>query len=211
MSNCNCPLPTHLEDIGAQGCPFNVGQIQRVIITRASNSTFPLTIASADPAVLATWTPLLTAADDTKVVKTPLVGGNPAIVGGSAITQGGNDNSTLNGEVEVTGTESSVFTADFKDLEPAIARAIKLLKCESVKVFFVNDAGDIIGLQNKVNPATITTFDGVTVNGKSFFLSDRNNSGFGQKDVNTLSFNLAPGWDDYLMKVTPTDFNALTF
>jgi len=207
MSNCNCPLPTHLEDIGAQGCPFNVGQIQRVIITRASNSTFPLTIASADPAVLATWTPLLTAADDTKVVKTPLVGGNPAIVGGSAITQGGNDNSTLNGEVEVTGTESSVFTADFKDLEPAIAKAIKDLKCESVKVFFVNDSGDIIGISKDSG----TTFDGLTVNGKSFFLSDRNNSGFGQKDVNTLSFNLAPGWDDYLMKVTPTDFNALTF
>ncbi len=132
MSNCNCPLPTELQDIGAQGCPFNVGQIQRVIITRANNSVFPVTIASSDPAVIGTWTPLLSANDDTKVVKTPLVGGNPAIVGGSAITQGGNDNSTLNGEVEVTGTESSVFTADFKDLEPAIARAIKLLKCESV-------------------------------------------------------------------------------
>ena len=65
MSNCNCPLPTALEDIGAQGCPFNLGQLQRVIITRASNSTFPVTIASADPAVLATWTPLLSASDDT--------------------------------------------------------------------------------------------------------------------------------------------------
>jgi len=207
MSNCNCPLPTHLEDIAASGCPFNLGQLQRVIITRASSATFPITVGTSNPNALATWTPLLTAADDTKVVKTPLVGGNPAIVGGSAITQGGNDNSTLNGEVEVTGTESSVFTADFKDLEPAIARAIKFLKCESVKVFFVNDSGDIIGISKDSG----TTFDGITVNGKSFFLSDRNNSGFGQKDVNTLSFNLAPGWDDYLMKVTPTDFNALTF
>ena len=210
MNNCNCPLPTHLEDIGAQGCPFNVGQIQRVIITRASNSTFPVTISSSDPAVIGTWTPLLTASDDTKVVKTPL-GTSPTIVGGSAITQGGNDNSTLNGEVEVTGTELSVFTADFKDLSPAIARAIKLLKCESLKIFFVNNSGDIIGLQNKTTPAVITTFDGIPVNGKSFFLSDKNNSGFGERDVNALSFNLAPGWDDYLMKVTPADFNALTF
>ena len=207
MSNCNCPLPSALTDIAATGCPFNLGQLQRVIITRASSAFFPATVATSNPNLLATWTPLLTAADDTKVVKTPLIGGNPAIVGGSAITQGGNDNSTLNGEVEVTGTESSVFTADFKDLEPTIAKAMKDLKCESVKVFFVNDAGDIIG----VSKDSGTTFDGLTVNGKSFFLSDRNNNGFGQKDVNTLSFNLAPGWDDYLMKVTPTDFNALTF
>jgi len=123
MSNCNCPLPSALTDIAATGCPFNLGQLQRVIITRSASSIFPATVASSDPAVLATWTPLLTAADDTKVVKTPLIGGNPAIVGGSAITQGGNDNSTLNGEVEVTGTESSVFTADFKDLEPAITKS----------------------------------------------------------------------------------------
>lgn len=207
MSNCNCPLPSALTTIDAAGCPFNLGQLQRVIITRASSSEFPMTVATSNPNVLATWTPLFTASDDTKVVKTPLVGGNPAIVGGSAITQGGNDNTTLNGEVEVTGTESSVFTADFKDLEPALARAIKDLKCESLKVFFVNDAGDIIGVENEAG----TTFDGLTVNGKSFFLSDRNNNGFGQKDVNTLSFNLAPGWDNYLTKVTPTDFNALTF
>ena len=89
------------------------------------------------------------------------------------LRKGGNDNTTLNGEVEVTGTESSVFTADFKDLEPALARAIKDLKCESLKVFFVNDAGDIIGVENEAG----TTFDGLTVNGKSFFLSDRNNNG----------------------------------
>ena len=149
MSNCNCPLPTALTTIAATGCPFNLGQLQRVLITRASNTEFPMTIATSDPALLATWTPLLSATDDTKVVKTPLVGGNPVISGGAAITQGGNDNSTLNGEVEVTGTESSVFTADFKDLEPAIARAIKLLKCESLKVFFVNDSGDIIGVENE--------------------------------------------------------------
>ena len=207
MSNCNCPLPSALTTIDAAGCPFNMGQLQRVIITRAASSEFPMTVATSNPNVLATWTPLFTASDDTKVVKTPLVGGNPAITGGAAITQGGNDNSTLNGEVEVTGTESSVFSADFKDLEPALARAMKELKCESLKIFFVNDAGDIIGVSEDAG----VTFDGITVNGKSFFLSDRSNNGFGQKDVNTLSFNLAPGWDDYLLKVTPTDFNALTF
>ena len=89
MSNCNCPLPSALTTIDAAGCPFNLGQLQRVIITRASSSEFPMTVATSNPNVLATWTPLFTASDDTKVVKTPLVGGNPAIVGGSAITQGG--------------------------------------------------------------------------------------------------------------------------
>ena len=205
MSNCNCPLPTALTTIDAQGCPFNLGQLQRIFITRKTNSTFPMTVASTDPALAASWTSLYSAVDDTKVVKTPLVGGNPQIVGGAAITQGGNDNSTLNGEVEVVGTESSVFSADFKDLSPAIATAMKTLKCEDLLIFFVNDNGDIIGTSEDGG----TTFTGISVNGKSFFLSDRSNTGIGAKDVNTLSFNLAPGWDDYLTKVDAS-FNALT-
>ena len=206
MSNCNCPLPTALSDIPNQTCPVNMGQIQRVFITRASSSALPMTIATEDQTLQATWNVLFNAVNDDKVIKTPLIGGNPQIVGGNAITQGGNDNSTLNGEVEVTGTESSVFSADFKDLSPAIERAMKDLKCESLKVFFVNDAGEIMGVENELG----TTFDGFVVNGKSFFLTDRNNNGFGQKDINTLSFNLAPGYSDFLKKVVPTDFNALT-
>ena len=86
MSNCNCPLPS-LQAIPGSTCPFELGQLSRFIITKKASSIFPLTVGSSatdDPTLAAFWTALEAPGitDDTAIVKTPIIGGDPEITGG---------------------------------------------------------------------------------------------------------------------------------
>jgi len=208
MANCNCPLPTALTTIAEDSCPFNMNQISRFFITRASNATFPLTVgatASDDPTLAAFWATLTAAADDTKVVLSPVVGGDPVIAGGEVLTSGGNDNTTFNGQIENNGTGASTFTCVFKQLTPAQARTMKDLECETLKVFMVNNEGKIFSISQDAG----VTVDGITVS--ALGLGDRNNTGFNSKDTHAFSFSLPPRWDDYLYEIAPeAAFNPLT-
>ena len=208
--SCNCPLPTALTTISEDVCPFNMNQISRFFITRASNATFPLTVgnlATDDPSLAAFWSAFTanTVTDDTKVVLTPVVGGDPVIAGGEVLRSGGNDNSTFNGQEETNGTGASAFTCVYKQLTPAQARTMKELECETLKVFMVNNEGKIFGISKDAG----VTFDGIAISAQG--LGDRNNNGFNSKDTHAFSFSLPPRWDDYLYEVTPeAAFNPLT-
>lgn len=199
--DCTCPKPTALTEIPVEDCGINMKQIQRVVFRRHPNSIG--TTTSNDVTVLADWQALKTISDSTKVVITPLIGGNPVVEPGDAITSGGGDNSTMNGVEEIDGVNPSKFNCEFRELSPAGEKAMKALMCEKdLQVMFILQGGKI----------AVSEIDTDNVQGfeiEAAFLSDRGNQGFGTKDTHTMSFSLLAGWSENLKIVTPA-FNPLT-
>ena len=198
MANCKCPANTALTSIPTQDCRVDLEQMQKFIFQRggyiwdAAGTPTPTDItAKAD------WLTLKAATDDTKVVVTPLVGGDPAIAAGEKVSNGGGDNSTLNGEEELLGKQPSVFTGVWKSLAPAVKKAMEELTCETdLVVYPVNQHNKIIAKQVDVDK-----YAGIPIS--SFFISDRNNSGFATKDTFNVSWNLPAGWDNDLVMLDP--------
>lgn len=208
-----CPLDPSLTDIPASACPENIGQIQRYwfvrkgqviwdVVTPANN--VPATITGQAPEDAAGWNILFAAADDTKVVKSPLIGGDSTLTAGTTITQGGGDNSTLNGETLVNGINPTDGSARFDSLTGAQIAAFRTLACEGngIEVYLISQEGKIWG--SKVGDL-VTGFDATNV-----VLGSMSNAGFGTRDSNILTFQLGFDWDETKYAITPADFNALT-
>ncbi len=192
--DCNCPENESLLEIIAENCGVDLKQIQRVAFqrTQATASFTPTTILT-----LSVWQALLAATDETKIVITPLIGGDPVIEPGEAITTGGGDNSTLNGIEQLEGVNPSKFSCVFKSLSALVETQIKALKCETtLTVYLILQGG-------RIACATVgLTAYGFTI--QSFFLSDRGNAGFGTKDTFKCSFSLQEGWSENLAIYKPT-------
>lgn len=204
--DCNCPAPSTLTEIIAELCGVDLGQVQKIGFQRPGFNFN----ASADPAQdileLATWQALKTADDATKVVVTPLIGADPTIEAGEAITTGGGDNSTLNGAEEVEGVNPSLFSTMFKSLSSKVERAMQALNCErNLVVYFFLQGGRIAVAE--VTPDTPGIYKGFDVT--SFFMSDRNNAGYGTKDTHSMRFSLSEGYSNNLVILKP-NFNPLT-
>ena len=199
MGKCKCPKGASLTEIPVDAdCQTNLEQVQKLLFQRPGYQFDTTAGAGAtDPATKADWLALIAAVDDTKVVVTPLIKGEPVITPGEAITNGGGDNSTLNGVEEFNGVNPSVFTGLFKSLASATKRAMVELECEDLVVYMVNQYNQIIA--NEIAPGI---FEGFPVPA-GFFLSDRGNNGFGTKDTFAVRFSLAPRWDNYLAIVEP--------
>jgi len=199
MNNCNCPAPTALTDIPSENCGINMEQIQRVIFQRGqTDAPFDAT----DVLTLSAWQDYMAATDDTKTVITPLVGGDPIIEPGDAITTGGGDNSTLNGVEQLDGINPSKFSCFYNSLSSAQEKALKKLICETnLTAYFVLQGGKIA--IKKIS----TDVWGLAI--QSFFISDRGNSGYGTKDKFNVSFSLPAGWSEDMTIITPS-FNPLT-
>jgi hypothetical protein len=182
-----------------------MGQIQRIAFQRldTANNTFGSNLPANDITVLADWQTYIAAADDTKIVVTPVIGANPVIEAGDAITAGGGDNSTLNGVQEVQGTNPSAFSTDFNDLTTEIEVAMKTLQCEKkLTAYFFLKGKKVAAL--KIDATNQRGFDI-----QSLFFSDRNNAGFGTKDTHTLSFSLPSGWSQDL-QILDLAFDPIT-
>ena len=212
-----CPLDPSLTDIPASACPENIGQVQRYWFVRkgqviwdtatAGLANVPVTITGDLPTAIVGgtkgWSILSVAADSTKVVLPPLFGGDITITPAEAITQGGNDNSTLNGQTYFVSFPDSSFSARYDQLSAQTTADLKTLVCEGLEVYFINDSGDIIGDASVTG--TLTGFPCTNV-----ALQSRNVQGFATRDSNVMTFQIDADWDTVFEKVTPTDFNALT-
>ncbi len=208
-----CPLATSLTDIPASACPENMGQIQRywfvrkgAVVWDTNNpaNNVPATITGNLPTVVAGWTILFAAADDTHVVTSPLIGGVSQITAGSTITQGGGDNSTLSGTTLINGINPADGSARFDSLTGPQIEAFRKLACEGtgLEVYLINQQGLIWGQQ------VGDLFTGFDVS--NVVLGSMTNAGFGTRDSNTLTFQLDFDYDETKAAITPTDFNALT-
>ena len=82
--------------------------------------------------------------------------------------------------------------------------AFRTLACEGngLEVYLISQEGKIWG--SKVGDL-VTGFDATNV-----VLGSMSNAGFGTRDSNVLTFQLAFDWDETKYAVTPADFNALT-
>lgn len=201
--DCNCPAPSALTEIVAENCGVDLKQIQRLGFQRVGD----LFDAGATPATdilnLSVWQAKMTATDNTKIVVTPIIGGDPVIEAGEAITNGGGDNSTMNGVEEIEGVNPSSFSCVFKSLPATTEKAMKKLMCEKNLVVYLFLQGGRIAV------VKVSTDQKKGFPIQSVFVSDRSNSGYGSKDMVNMSFQLSEGWSDDLEIVKP-NFNPLT-
>jgi len=198
--NCACPAPAAITTITPNTCPDNFGQIQKIIIQRVGD-VFDGT-AGNDITLLADWQTRTAAIDDTKAQVSPFIY-NFVNTAGDAITNGGGDNSTLNGEVELVGVNKAAVSGMFKSLTSSVIAALQSYNCENaIGVYFINADGKIIAQE-----AVSTEYTPFPVS--SFFVGDKTNNGFATKDENALSFQLNAGWSNKYAVVTPV-FNPLT-
>lgn len=203
MEACNCPKPTSLTEIVSEDCGVDLKQIQRIAFERIGNSFDTTATPATDILSLADWQAKMNATDDTKIVITPLIGGDPLIEAGDAITNGGGDNSTLDGEEEVTGTNPALFSCMFKSLSSVTEKALKKLVCERrLNVYFILQGGRIAAYK-----LTDDSQRGFQVS--SIFVGDRDNDGFGTNDTVSMRFQLKAGYSTDLEVYTP-NFDPLT-
>lgn len=210
---CPCPPPAAIETIPSLECEKRIGQIQKIVFQRRFSSgttenTFAASGAGAAD-LLASWTPLLTAADSTKAVTTPFIA-NPEMTPGEARTTGGG-NASVGGVTKILGANPTTFSGLIENAPQDIIKAIKQLQCEAktiqnLSVFLINENGLIIA--NSDDGASPTEVKGFPID--SLFVGDLVAGGFDGQDNNAINFSMQDGWSDNLVFVQPTDFNAKT-
>lgn len=206
---CKCPAGTALPDIPVSNCPESFGQIQKVAFQRLYKSTGEKNSFKTDAGIekKASWTPLLSADDDTKIVISPYIQA-PTAEAGAAITFGGG-NETLGGVEEIVGREPTPFTGVMRKLPQKIIKALKELQCESwgdnLGVYLFDENGAIGAIQDA---KTATTHYPIPI--RSLFISDKTLGGYEAPDSNNIQWAFLPNWSDDLAIIVPEDFNPLT-
>lgn len=204
---CNCPAGAALADIPISECPESFGQVQKVIFQRifsTGSTKNSFDASTSDPKLKASWTPLLAAADGTKVVQSPYIQA-PTTEAGAAKTYGGG-NDTLGGIEIIIGREPTSFTGNILRSTQDTIAALKTFMCETVGVYLVDEFGRIGALVD--NRTTPTKYFPIPIQG--LFVGDKSLGGLEAPDMNVVSWKFFPNWSDNLVILTPTDFNALT-
>lgn len=193
-------LPTIPQPSGIE----RFGQVQKIVFQRrvkddATLNTFD--VATEDPKEKATWTPLLAAADDTKVTPSPFLS-EPENEPGEARTYGGG-NATLNGIEIILGKEPSPFTCKVLETTQNVANELQKLMREegNLAVFLINEHGQI----GMLSDGTETPDNYYPIPIHSFFISDKVLGGFEEPDMNEMQFMFAPNWSHRFVVITPED------
>ena len=199
MRTCTCPVGTYLTSIGTLTCPESFGQTQKLIFQRkAASATGYGSVSTV--IVLATWTTLKAATDDTKAIITPFVSGVTSEVGKAK--EFGSGNEVRNGIPIIFGCDPTKVTVKLYEYPESLIRNMKLLACEALEVGFINENGHF-GLN-----VSGAVYHGFPI--QSLFISDRKLGGFDEPDYHEMTFSLAANWSDYFTIVNPTaNFSAL--
>lgn len=204
---CKCPRGAALPDIPTSDCAETFGQIQKVAfqrLTKSDGTKNGFVGTTQNIALLASWTALLAAADDSKIIVSPYIQA-PTAEAGAARTFGGN-NDTLGGITEIIGAEPTPFTGVIRKVPQAIIKVLKQLICENIGVYLIDENGAIGALQAGTTAAPIWR----PIPIRSFFVGDKTLGGFEAPDSNAISWSFLPNWSDDLVMVAPIDFNPLT-
>lgn len=203
---CACPSADEVTDIPNVSCIQRLGQIQRVAFQRTKNGTVTneFVIASANPNVLASWTALIAADDDTKIQMTPTIGDFVTEVGD--VREAGGGNATVGGIPKIIGINPTGASGKFYELPQSIISAIKAYQCETgTSVYLFNEYGQAIGLTD--SHSTPSKFKGIPI--ESFFVKDKNMGGFEDIDSNDFGWKFKPNWSDMMHVIKATDFNPV--
>ena len=198
-----------MPDIPVNNCPESFGQIQKVAFQRLYKSTGEKNSFKTDAGIekKASWTPLLAADDDTKIVISPYIQAPTAEAGAARTFGGGNE--TLGGVEEIVGREPTPFTGVMRKLSQKIIKALKELQCESwgdnLGVYLFDENGAIGAIQDA---KTATTHYPIPI--RSLFIGDKTLGGYEAPDSNNIQWAFLPNWSDDLAIIVPEDFNPLT-
>lgn len=198
-----------MPDIPVSNCPESFGQIQKVAFQRLYKSTGEKNSFKTDAGIekKASWTPLLSANDDTKIVISPYIQAPTAEAGAARTFGGGNE--TLGGVEEIVGREPTPFTGVMRKLPQKIIKALKELQCESwgdnLGVYLFDENGAIGAIQDA---KTATTHYPIPI--RSLFIGDKTLGGYEAPDSNNIQWAFLPNWSDDLAIIVPEDFNPLT-
>ena len=198
-----------MPDIPVSNCPESFGQIQKVAFQRLYKSTGEKNSFKTDAGIekKASWTPLLSADDDTKIVISPYIQAPTAEAGAARTFGGGNE--TLGGVEEIVGRELTPFTGVMRKLPQKIIKALKELQCESwgdnLGVYLFDENGAIGAIQDA---KTATTHYPIPI--RSLFIGDKTLGGYEAPDSNNIQWAFLPNWSDDLAIIVPQDFNPLT-
>ena len=209
MAICKCPAAAALPNIPNFTCAESFGQIQKVAFQRLYKSAGGKNsfTTAAGIGKLASWSPLLAAEDDTKIVISPYIQAPTAEAGAPRTFGGGNE--TLGGIEEIIGREPTPFTGVIRKMPQSLIKALKELQCESdsqnLGVYLFDENGSIGALQD---PTTATTYYPIPI--RSLFVGDKTLGGLEAPDSNTVQWSFLPNWSDDLVILTPEDFNPLT-
>lgn len=200
-----------IPDIPSTECE-HFGKVQRIIFQRLQDGGTPNTIDVTGVSgmnLLATWTPLLTAVDGTKVQPSPFTE-SPAFTDGTIRTaRGGNDSY---GGVPITlGYEATEFEAQILSVRQDVVAALKLLRNEdstNLGVYLISAEGklmadvDDIGTPNAIAPIPIQQFN----------VGNKVAGGYDDVDYNAISFQLLDNWSNTVktFDATAFDFDLLT-
>lgn len=202
-----CPVGASIPDVPVSNCAEGLGQLQKIILQRifsATGTQNKFVKATHDPKLKASWSPLLTATDGTKVVTSPYVQ-TPKTTPGAARTFGGG-NTTAGGIDLVIGRNPTTFTGVLIQSPQNTVKALKTYQGEEVGIYIVDENGDIALLAD--DPTNPTEYFPIPI--YSLFVGDKNLGGLEAPDDNAISWSFKPNWSDNLVILTPTDFNALT-
>lgn len=209
MAICKCPAAAALPNIPNFKCAESFGQIQKVAFQRLTKATGERNSFTTDAGIekKASWTPLLSADDDTKVVVSPYIQAPTAEAGAARTFGGGNE--TLGGIEEIIGREPTPFTGVMRKLPQTIVKALKELQCESdsqnLGIYLFDENGSIGALRDAT---TETTYYPIPI--RSLFIGDKTLGGLEAPDSNAIQWSFLPNWSDDLAIVSPEDFNPLT-
>lgn len=198
-----------MPDIPVSNCPESFGQIQKVAFQRLYKSTGEKNSFTTTAGIgkKASWTPLLSADDDTKIVISPYIQAPTAEAGAARTFGGGNE--TLGGVEEIMGREPTPFTGVMRKLPQKIIKALKELQCESwgdnLGVYLFDENGAIGAIQDA---KTATTHYPIPI--RSLFIGDKTLGGYEAPDSNNIQWAFLPNWSDDLAIIVPEDFNPLT-
>lgn len=198
-----------MPDIPVSNCPESFGQIQKVAFQRLykSNGEKNSFTTTAGIGEKASWTPLLSADDDTKIVISPYIQAPTAEAGAARTFGGGNE--TLGGVEEIVGREPTPFTGVMRKLPQKIIKALKELQCESwgdnLGVYLFDENGAIGAIQDA---KTATAHYPIPI--RSLFIGDKTLGGYEAPDSNNIQWAFLPNWSDDLAIIVPEDFNPLT-
>lgn len=198
-----------MPDIPVSNCPESFGQIQKVAFQRLYKSIGEKNSFKTDAGIekKASWTPLLAADNDTKIVISPYIQAPTAEAGAARTFGGGNE--TLGGVEEIVGREPTPFTGVMRKLPQKIIKALKELQCESwgdnLGVYLFDENGAIGAIQDA---KTATTHYPIPI--RSLFIGDKTLGGYEAPDSNNIQWAFLPNWSDDLAIIVPEDFNPLT-
>ena len=174
-----------------------MGEISKVVLQRIRK--VGILNGVTDPLLKASWTPLLTASDSTKIICTPEIW-EPAMTAGAMASQTGPEGIAYN-----MGREATTFTGNLTDQpQTTVITPLKSCQSESMGVYIIDQFGiiwckvDNVSAPTKYMPIPI----------QSFFVGDLTAGVLNTSNKNSISWSFAPNWSDNLVGIKPTDFDA---